>query len=129
MINLQRTTWKRIIYATLTVIFVNLPYVSDFVLNTIDVDHFRYSNADGSYTMIETFSLKSGIYDRESMEWMNHNEKNKEVFRVYRINPLCFWRWRYYWKYSTQFNYKNWKEIEAIREPFEYTPYDSQRDF
>ena len=126
---LQKYKSKKIIISILILIFVNLPYVSDFLLNTIDINHFRYSNANGSFIMRETFSLKSGIYDRKSMEWMNKSLKHKEVYRLYIINPLCFWRWRYYLNYSIQFRYKNWEDIEAIREPYIYSPYDGQRNF
>ncbi len=121
--------FKKIIVVLLIIVFVNLPYISDFILNTIDINHFRYSNANGSFTMRETFSLKSGIYDRESMEWMNKDKQNKQVYRLYPINPFCFWRWGYYLNYSLSFDYKDWEDVRIIRDPYVYSPYDSQRDF
>jgi len=124
---------KKLKYILITIAIIsiiNIPSsLNKFVVGSIDVGHFRYSNEDASYTYTEGFSFKTGIYNKEAMESSNENENKKEVFRIYTINPLCFWRWRYYWQYSRQFKYKSWAEIEPNRVPYDGDKYNSQQKF
>lgn len=114
---------KIIIWSIVVIIVSNLPYVNKEVLNLVDSGRFRYSNADASFTRIDAFYvIKPGLVDKEFDEklletYLNPTDENKEIFRLYRINPLCFWRWRYYLLTSRHFKYKSWKEIEPNRAP------------
>lgn len=49
----------------------------------------------------------------------NPKSENTEMYRLYRMNPLYFWRWSYYLIVSKDFKYKDWKEIESNRIPYD----------
>ncbi|GHE45569.1 hypothetical protein GCM10017764_31010 [Sphingobacterium griseoflavum] len=91
-------------------------------MGEIDKDHFRYANADASFTDIEHFDwMRPWMNEwvvRGFMESQRPTQQHMEVFRLYKINPLCFWRWRYYILVSGKFKYKSWQEIEPNRVPF-----------
>lgn len=117
---------KKIIIWSIVVIGIsNLPVINKEILRNIDSEHFCYANADGSFTRKEHFGFKSSGYisKKRAESWLaarlSPTEPNKEVFRLYRINPLCFWRWKYYLTSSKDFRYKNWKEIEPNRIPYD----------
>ena len=102
-------------------IVVNLPVINTEILKRVDGEHFRYSNANGSLTTVEHIDILQpwmsewtvGRFARER----HPSDENKEMFRIYRINPLCFWRWRYYWVVGRKFKYRSWDEIEPNRVP------------
>ncbi|MBD1433246.1 hypothetical protein H8B06_10440 [Sphingobacterium sp. DN00404] len=115
---------KVIIWIVAVVVVSNLPIINGEILRGVDSEYFRYSNADATFTYIDHFGFKSGGYfnKRVSEEGIKRDLNSQgdtiEIFRLYRINPLCFWRWSYYIIVSRQFRYKSWKEIEPRREPF-----------
>lgn len=107
---------------TIIVIVANLPLINEVILSALDHDTFRYSNNDASFTRIEKFGLKDGRIN----DWLTNrfveetypSDNNKEIFRLYRINPLCVWRWRYYIETGINYRYKSWNEIEPNRIPY-----------
>lgn len=114
---------KIIIWSGVIIIISNLPIVNEWVLRDLDPKYFQYSNADASLTKEDCFFLRSNLLSKEFFEKLieinlDPTENNMEVFRLYRINPLCFWRWKYYWTISREFRYKSWKEIEQNRVPY-----------
>lgn len=116
---------KKITLWIVIIIFIsNFPYVNKEILRVLDSEHFRYSNANASFTYLQRFDFKTGFINRGDNEsivktYLNQNEDNIEIFRLYQVNLLCFWRWSYYLISSRQFRYKNWKEIELNRVPHE----------
>lgn len=113
----------RFIYVYLIVGFIsNLPFVNGYILHRVDSDVFKYSNADASYTRHETFGFKSTPISLKSIdryiEEFRPEKRNQKVYRLYRINPLCFWRWSHYLLTSIDFDYKSWREIEPNRVPY-----------
>ncbi len=113
----------RFLYAYLIVGFIsNLPLLNSYILHRIDGELFKYSNADASYTWHETFDFKSTpisqrYIDRYIAEF-RPEKKNQQVYRLYHINPLCFWRWSQYLITSKDYDYKSWNEIEPNRVPY-----------
>ncbi|TJZ49427.1 hypothetical protein FAZ15_22280 [Sphingobacterium olei] len=111
-----------IIVIAVVVIISNLPVINTEILMKIDSGHFRYANNDASFTYLQHFDVfvpwMSAAGVRGFIENTRPTQQNMEVFRLYKINPLCFWRWRYYLMVSIQFNYKSWDEIEPNRVPF-----------
>lgn len=115
---------KKWIALTMIIVIIvsNLPVISTALMEKIDGDHFKYANSDASFTSIQPLDIMH--------PWMNEwvvwgfiedyrpTQENMEVFRLYRINPLCFWRWRYYLLVSRKFAYKSWKDIEPNRTPY-----------
>ncbi len=87
--------------------------------------------SNGSLTSEESFSFKDPYISEWPIKWFieetNPAEENKAVYRLYKINPLCFWRWSYYLFTSSDYTYKNWKEIERKRVP--YDPKNTRQDF
>lgn len=77
------------------------------------------------------FSFKSPSISQWAIDQYiadTHQEKkNQQVYRLYRINPLCFWQWSHYLITSRDFDYKSWKEIESNRIP--YHPENRYQDF
>lgn len=114
---------KKIILAIIIILLVvNLPVINTEILRKVDAGHFRYSNNDASFTSIQYLDIFSPWIDEWTV-WSFISStrpaaRNMEVFRLYKINPLCFWRWRYYILVSRKFRYKSWKEIEPNRVPF-----------
>jgi len=122
----------RFIYVYLIAGFIsNLPFVNGYLLHRLDGDLFKYSNADASYTNHDTFSFKSPTISQWAIdryiEDTHPEKKNQKIYRLYRINPLCFWRWSHYLITSKDFDYKSWKEIEPNRVP--YHPENRYQDF
>ncbi|UPZ34615.1 hypothetical protein MUB18_10890 [Sphingobacterium sp. PCS056] len=122
----------RFIYVYLIAGFIsNLPFVNSYLLHRFDGDLFKYSNANASFTLHEIFDFKFSpisqrLIDRYITEF-HPDTKNEQVYRLYRINPLCFWRWSHYLITSRDFDYKSWKEIEPNRVP--YNPENRYQDF
>lgn len=114
---------KWIFIVTLTILTIpNLPIIGTEILAKIDANSFRYANVDASFTIVEHIDIMHGWMD-EWVVWgfiesQRPTQVNMEVFRLYKINPLCFWRWRYYLTVSRKFRYKDWKDIEPNRAPF-----------
>ncbi|WP_164111664.1 MULTISPECIES: hypothetical protein [Sphingobacterium] len=83
---------KRAIVITVFVflVVVNLPVINTEILRKVDSNHFRYSNADASFTYVQyldilqpwisEWTVKGFISDQHP------SEENKELFRIYRIN-------------------------------------------
>ena len=125
------SAWLLAVLITI-IIFTNLPIInSNFMAMFDSKDHFRYSNNNATCTIIDNVSFKSGALTPRVMDFFieerNPQQENKELFRLYRINPLCFWRWSYYIAISSDFEYKSWEEIEPHRVP--YDPENRWQDF
>lgn len=125
--------WK-FIFVTLAIviIIVNLPIINKNILLMIDGnDPFRYSNSNASFTREESFGFKDPYLTDWSInrfiEETNPSDEDKQVFRLYKINPLCFWRWHYYIFISRDYKYKSWDDIEPNRVP--YDPENMWQDF
>jgi len=119
---------KKGFIAIVSIILISyLPILNKEILRVIDADYFRYSNANGSYTYIQKFHFKSKMIDPELINYFIYNSnnnitaENKILYRIYKINYLCFWRWTYYYYCSRKFEYRNWSEIEKNRVPFNST--------
>jgi hypothetical protein len=114
---------KFIIGIVLSVLVIpNTPIIGTEILKAIDGDHFRYSNANAAFTGIEYMD----VFSPWMSKWVTYGfieatrpqMANMEIFRLYRINPLCFWRWRYYLTVSRHFEYRDWETIKPNRVPF-----------
>lgn len=114
-------------------IFTNLPIINKIILREIDGNrHFRYSNADGSFTIIQDFGFKDGLIQADWVmgRFIRENKPspgNRVLYRLYKINPLCFWRWSFYIFSSRKFPYRSWEDIEPNRMP--YKPNNMWQDF
>jgi len=125
--------WK-FIFVTLAivVIIVNLPIINKNILLMIDGNNpFRYSNSNASFTREESFEFKDSYLTNWSInrfiEETKPSDEDKQVFRLYKINPLCFWRWSYYISISRDYKYKSWDDIGLNRVP--YDPENMWQDF
>jgi len=112
---------RKLIIASIVLVLTipNTPIIGTEILYRIDEGYFRYANNDASLTVVEHIDIFSPWMDKWTMWFFIEDQRptaeNMEVFRLYRINPLCFWRWRYYITVSRNFRYKNWKDIEPNR--------------
>ena len=104
-------------------IISNLVIINTVILQALDQNHFRYSNQNASFTDVETFNFKDPYISNTPIDRFiaetNPAVENKTIYRLYRINPLCFWRWSYYLFTSRDFSYKTWSEIEQKRVPYD----------
>lgn len=121
---MKRKTKKRLIILVIAIILAsNVPILNLGLLARLDEGKLRYSNGDASWTIIEKFNYFSGLVQKEgykeAIESKNPTNENTEMYRLYRMNPLYFWRWSYYLIVSKDFKYKNWKEIEPNRIPYD----------
>ena len=94
--------WKFILATiVIIIIIVNLPIVNKNVLLMMDGNNpFKYSNLNASFTQQESFAFKDSYLTNWSInrfiEETHPSNEDKQVYRLYKINPLCFWRWSYY---------------------------------
>jgi len=114
------------------IVITNLPFINtNFMILFDGNEYFRYSNTNASCTIADNIGFKNGSLTPTVMDFFNQEKnptpENRELFRLYRINPFCFWRWSYYIAISSNFRYKSWKEIEPNRAP--YNPEDRWQDF
>jgi len=123
---------RKLIITSIVIAVPNIPVIgTDLILKKIDGDHFRYANNNASFTSVEYIDSFSPWMDKWVMWFFIEDQRptsqNMEVFRLYKINPLCFWRWRYYIGISRHFGYKSWKDIKPNRVP--YDPENHWQDF
>jgi hypothetical protein len=107
---------RLIVIALLVIITSNFPPFS--VIFSLFNGPYRYSNADGTFTFQEIW-----LRDYDNMMRVYEHErpgfklKDKRVYRLFRKNPLVFWRWRAYFidkRYGLPF--KDWDEIKRLRD-------------
>ncbi len=114
---------KFLIGFLIVVIVANLPFINKHILHSLDDDTFKYSNNDASFTYTQGFGFKDSYFSKDInqlfIQYDNPEPINQEIFRLYKINPLCFWRWYYYIVTSLHFKYKSWSDIEPYRVPYE----------
>ncbi|AYZ36179.1 hypothetical protein EGY07_11600 [Chryseobacterium indologenes] len=123
---------KFIIGIVLSVLVIpNTPIIGTEIVKAIDGDHFRYANANAAFTSIDYMEVYQPWISKWTTFGFIHDTKpemvNMEIFRLYRINPLCFWRWRYYLTVSKNFEYRDWEKIKPNRVPFK--PLNKWQDF
>jgi len=124
---------KKIIFIMLStmLLITNTPIIGTEILKAIDGDHFRYSNANAAFTSIQYIDIYAPWMNKWTtygfIEDTRPQMANMEVFRLYRISPLCFWRWRYYLTVSRHFTYRDWEKIKPNRVPFK--PSNRWQDF
>lgn len=111
---------KTIIILVICVLaFPNLPFINKYIALKVDSDYYRYSNKDGSYTFRQDFSFKSPGFStfgfQRFVKETSPSNENRTLYRLYKINPLCFWRWKKYIVESRHIGYIDWKEIEQRR--------------
>jgi hypothetical protein len=101
-------------------ILINAPILNNFILYHTDNNTFKYSNLNGTFTCRDRFGCKDlGLTDLEFdlfIKETNQDKKDSELFRLYKINPLCFWRWNYYLTKSLNYKYKDWDKIASSKE-------------
>lgn len=112
---------KTIIIVLVTILLIpNLPVINKYVAHQLDEGHFRYANLDGSYTTTQHFSFKSPAFSmfgfNQFIKETSPAKENQKLYRLNKINPLCFWRWNNYLKKSIHYEYKDWETIEMNRQ-------------
>lgn len=105
------------------IFIVNFPLINKFILLELDPQTFKYSNNNASYTRVQFFEFKETSISKYDIIWFiaatKSDNTNKEFYKLYKINPLCFWRWNYYFFIARKFKSKPWSEIEPNRDPFD----------
>ncbi len=112
---------KTIIIVLTTILLIpNLPFIGKDISHRLDEGYFRYSNLDGSYEITQDFHFKSPGFETFGFEqWIKRtspSEENRKLYRLYKINPLCFWRWSNYLRHGVHFDYMNPNVIEINRQ-------------
>ncbi|AZA82439.1 hypothetical protein C1637_08420 [Chryseobacterium lactis] len=87
----------------------NVPFIGKDIHKWLDTGYFRYSNLDGSYYLTQDFDFKSPGFSTFGFKYFVKNtspaKENQKLYRLYKINPLCFWRWSYYLRHSIHLDY------------------------
>lgn len=92
-------------------------YIFSFFL---DEGLYRYSNSSGSFirTEIKSYDFEGVKYNYSVFKKENRIEKDTTLYRLFRKNPLCFWRWysyfsdeRYDLPYKNSVEIRKWKKI------------------
>lgn len=98
----------------------NMPFIGKDIHHWLDEGYFRYSNLDGSYYLTQDFNFKSPGFSTFGFEYFVKNtspaKENRKLYRLYKINPLCFWRWSYYLRHSIHLDYMDPSVIEQNME-------------
>lgn len=108
---------KSIIIVIVSILMIpNLPILNKYIAHRLDEGHFSYANFDGSYVITQDFSFKSSGFStfgfNEFIKETSPAKENRQLYRLYKINPLCFWRWKNYLVNSIHFEYMDWNSIE-----------------
>ncbi len=118
----QATKRRKIIIGSFLclLVLVNFPVLNKSILSAVEpAGKFKYANADGSYTKIQEFGFKDGYFQPSLIKRFNETRmptpENTKLYRLYKINPFCFWRWNYYLSSSIKFDYRDWEDIEEVR--------------
>lgn len=108
-----------LIFVGIILLIPNLPFIGKDISHQLDEGYYRYANLDGSYTITQDFDFKSpGFSDLHFKYWVKMTsppQENRKLYRLYKINPLCFWRWQNYLVNGVQFDYMDPKVIEKNR--------------
>ncbi|WP_312336284.1 hypothetical protein [Sphingobacterium sp.] len=112
---------KAIIIVLGTILLIpNLPFIGKDISHRLDEGYYRYANLDGSYTITQDFNFKSpGFSDLHFEYWVKMTspaQENRKLYRLYKINPLCFWRWKNYLVNGMHFDYMDPNIIEKNME-------------
>ncbi len=122
VINEHRVMKKRtvVVLAICVLALPNLPFINKYIAVQIDGDYYRYSNRDGFYTYLQDMSFKSPGFSTRGLERFSEQtsppREDRTLYRLYHINPLCFWRWHKYVVEGRHFDYMDWEEIEKRRD-------------
>ncbi|UIR57862.1 hypothetical protein LZQ00_08585 [Sphingobacterium sp. SRCM116780] len=108
---------KTILIVFISILLVpNLPIINKYIAHRLDEGHFRYANLDGSFIITQNFSFKSPGFSTFSFEHFiketSPAKENQKLYRLYKINPLCFWRWKNYIVNGVHFDYMDWEVID-----------------
>ncbi|KKO89170.1 hypothetical protein AAW12_23890 [Sphingobacterium sp. Ag1] len=108
-----------IVLATILLI-PNLPFIGKDISHQLDEGYYQYANLDGSYTITQDFNFKSPGFSSLHFEyWVKITspaQENRKLYRLYKINPLCFWRWKNYLFNGVHFDYMAPNIIEKNKE-------------
>ena len=112
---------KTILMLLISILLIpNLPFINKYIAHRLDEGYFRYANLDGSYIITQHFSFKSPGFSTFGFENFIKNtspaQENRKLYRLYKINPLCFWRWKNYLVNAVHFEYMDWNTIEKNRQ-------------
>ena len=98
------------------IIVSNTPPFMYLVDWAIDLHHYRFSNASGSFTVINTASADmTGVKlaFQEYIKTKHPEPRDTILYRIFSKNPLAFWRWNsYLFDERHKLPYKSWDEIE-----------------
>jgi len=110
---------KIIIIIVGIVILSNTFPFTGMLKNLVDGNqYYRYSNYNGSNTFYELWSRDFEMMERTHRSCLSKGYmKDKHIYRLFKKNPLAFWRWRlYFFDKRFKLPYRNWEDIKKIRE-------------
>lgn len=100
------------------IVVSNLYPFTTIIKKIFDERHFRYSTFDGGSTF---FEIKQRDFRMAKLQFKQCVEANpgisdKNMYRLFKINPFAFWRWGdYIFNERYRLPYKSWSEIEDFR--------------
>lgn len=118
---MKKKNLKKAIIIVLAIILLipNMPFIGKDISHQLDEGYYRYANLDGSYVITQDFNFKSpGFSDFHFKYWVKMTsppQENRKLYRLYKFNPLCFWRWKNYLLNGVHFDYMDPKVIERNR--------------
>lgn len=98
-----------------------MPPLTYWLSYALDYDHYRYSNASGSFTQIDLNSNNLSGISSSFDHFLSVNQvppQDAILYRTFWRNPLAFWRYWRYWGYGHEkYNlpYRSWWTIKAAR--------------
>lgn len=120
-----------VISIIMIVILSNLPPLKPYFRFFLDENHYRYSNETGSFTFVEFKAHDIKMMNRRFDRYKSTSPAAHDtiVYRLFKKNPLSFWRWSgYMFDSRYKLPYKSWDEIKKVRgEDPRYTT--NTRDF
>jgi hypothetical protein len=119
-----------LLLVSVVILISNLPPVRYLLDYIIDDKHYRYSNYNGGFAIIDRsgHNVKGVLSFFEDYN-KNNFIKNKKLYRLFYKNPLAFWRWYSYFGDDPRYElpYMNWNEIKKTR--FKGEENDYYQDF
>jgi hypothetical protein len=125
----KKKKWLRLVLIISGIMALcNLPGPSDFFEMWVDHNHYRFSNGDGTYTVIDNmfkndrWRFKRKLIDPDFFAQCPHADSS--MYRLFTKNPFAFWRYGKYFldkRYTLPF--AKWEDVKKRRTICKSGPY------
>jgi hypothetical protein len=119
---MARKEFRMVAIVVLSILLIsNIRPIKSIYGLLIDENHYKYSNANGSYTSMDN-QFKNSYLNLDEISllkeniYLNLHSNDTVIYRCFKKDPFAFWRWgEYFYDKRYVLPYKSWKEIRKKR--------------